>query len=136
MELRLEQGMKQALNHVPSEPQATKLANDRTLGGGVLAGSIIGIIVYGLLLCFWPIRVLEITAFLAVVVLLGILAWIGWTMATTPPPESITEATQTLTTVSAGKQLKHVLCLQESSFCFRLIGAYFECSSDSSTYFF
>jgi hypothetical protein len=27
------------------------------------------------------------------VVLLGILAWIGWTMATTPPPEPITDTT-------------------------------------------
>lgn len=70
------------------------MANDRTLGGGILAGSIIGIIVYGVLVYLWPLLVLEVTAFLAVVVLLGILAWIGWTMATTPPPEPITEAAQ------------------------------------------
>jgi len=48
--------------------------------------------VYGFLLYLRPLLVLEVTAFLAVVVLLGILAWIGWTMATTPPPEPITEA--------------------------------------------
>jgi predicted DNA-binding transcriptional regulator len=70
------------------------MANDRTLGGAILGGSIIGIIVYGILLYWKPIIVLEVTAFLAVVVLLGILAWIGWTMATTPPPEPITEAPQ------------------------------------------
>jgi predicted DNA-binding transcriptional regulator len=70
------------------------MANDRTLGGGILAGSIIGIIVYGVLLYLRPLLVLEVTAFLAVVVLLGILAWIGWTMATTPPPESIAEPPQ------------------------------------------
>jgi predicted DNA-binding transcriptional regulator len=68
------------------------MANDRTLGGGILAGSIVGIIVYGVLLYLRPLLLLEITALLAVVVLLGILAWIGWTMATTPPPEPITEA--------------------------------------------
>jgi predicted DNA-binding transcriptional regulator len=68
------------------------MANDRALGGAILAGSVVGIIVYGLLLYWWPLRILEITAFVAVVVLLGILAWIGWTMATTPPPEPITEA--------------------------------------------
>ena len=67
------------------------MANDKALGGAILIGSIVGIIVYGLLLYFWPITILEITAFLAVVVLLGILAWIGWTMATTPPPEPIAE---------------------------------------------
>lgn len=70
------------------------MANDRTLGGAILGGSIIGIIIYGILLYWKPIIVLEVTAFLAVVVLLGILAWIGWTMATTPPPEPITEAPQ------------------------------------------
>jgi predicted DNA-binding transcriptional regulator len=70
------------------------MTNDRTLGGGILAGSIVGIIVYGVVLYLRPVLVLEITALLAVVVLLGILAWIGWTMATTPPPEPITEVAQ------------------------------------------
>lgn len=67
------------------------MANDRALGGTILLGSIIGIIVYGILLYKWPTLILEITAFLGVVVLLGILAWIGWTMATTPPPEPMPE---------------------------------------------
>lgn len=70
------------------------MANDRALGGGILAVSIIGIIVYGVLLYLRAVLVLEVTAFLAVVVVLGILAWIGYTMATTPPPEPITEAPQ------------------------------------------
>jgi predicted DNA-binding transcriptional regulator len=61
------------------------------IGGGILAGSIIGVIVYGLLIWYWPLLVLEISAFLAVLVLLAILAWIGYTMATTPPPEPITD---------------------------------------------
>jgi predicted DNA-binding transcriptional regulator len=67
------------------------MANDRALGAAILGGSIVGIIIYAVLLYFWPIIILEITAFIAVVVLLGILAWIGWTMATTPPPEPITD---------------------------------------------
>jgi len=67
------------------------MANDRAVGGGILIGSIIGIIIYGLLIYFWPLLVLEITAFLAVLVLLAILAWIGYTMATTPPPEPIAD---------------------------------------------
>ena len=67
------------------------MANDRLIGGGIFGGSIIGVIVYGLLIYLWPIQVLEISAFLAVLVVLGILAWIGYTMATTPPPEPITE---------------------------------------------
>jgi len=69
------------------------MANDRALGGAILIGSILGIIVYGVLLYFWATIILEITAFLGVVVLLGILGWIGWTMATTPPPEPMPEMT-------------------------------------------
>jgi predicted DNA-binding transcriptional regulator len=67
------------------------MANDRAIGGAIFAGSVIGIIVYGLLIFYWPLIVLEITAFLAVLILLAILAWIGYTMATTPPPEPITD---------------------------------------------
>jgi len=67
------------------------MANDRAIGGGILIGSIVGIILYGLLIFYWPLLVLEITAFVAVLVLLAILAWIGYTMATTPPPEPITD---------------------------------------------
>lgn len=67
------------------------MANDRAIGGAIFGGSIIGIIVYGLLIYFFALIVLEITAFVAVLVLLAILAWIGYTMATTPPPEPITD---------------------------------------------
>jgi predicted DNA-binding transcriptional regulator len=67
------------------------MTNDRVVGGAIFGGSIVGIIIYGLLIFFWPIMVLEVSAFLAVLVLLAILAWIGYTMATTPPPEPITE---------------------------------------------
>ena len=67
------------------------MANDRALGGAILVGSILGIIVYGILLYYYATLILEITAFLGVVVLLGILGWIGWTMATTPPPEPMPE---------------------------------------------
>ena len=63
----------------------------RAIGGGIFAGSIIGIIVYGLLLWYWGPLIVEITAFVGVFVLLAILAWIGYTMATTPPPEPITD---------------------------------------------
>ena len=69
------------------------MANDRAIGGTIFGGSILGIVVYGLLLYLpwaweWTLRM---TAFLAVALLLAILAWIGYTMATTPPPEPITD---------------------------------------------
>jgi len=52
---------------------------------------VLGIIIYAALLWVFPAATLEVTAFLAVALLLGILAWIGYTMATTPPPEPITD---------------------------------------------
>ena len=67
------------------------MANDRAIGGAIFGGSVIGIIVYIVLMFYWPLIVLEITAILAVFILLAILAWIGYTMATTPPPEPITD---------------------------------------------
>jgi predicted DNA-binding transcriptional regulator len=67
------------------------MANDRAVGGAILAGSLAGIVIYGVLLYYWESLVLALTAFVAVALLLGILAWIGYTMATTPPPEPITD---------------------------------------------
>lgn len=67
------------------------MANDKAVGGSILILSILGIVVYGLLMVYRPILTLRVTAFLAVAVLLGILAWIGYTMATTPPPEPIAD---------------------------------------------
>lgn len=70
------------------------MASDRALGTVILLGSALGILVYGGLLAYFPRFILELTAFVAVAVLLGILAWIGWTMATTPAPEPMNEAPQ------------------------------------------
>ncbi len=50
-----------------------------------------GIILYGLLIVYWEPWIVQVTAFIAVAVLLAILAWIGYTMATTPPPEPIAD---------------------------------------------
>jgi predicted DNA-binding transcriptional regulator len=71
------------------------MANDRAIGSLILVGSVLGIIVYGLLLFYWPLVILEITAFVALAVILAILGWIGYTMATTPPPEPITDVPDT-----------------------------------------
>lgn len=62
---------------------------DRAIGAVILIGSLLGIIIYGWLVYSWAIIVLQITAFLGIAVILAILAWIGYTMATTPPPAPI-----------------------------------------------
>ena len=65
--------------------------SDQVLGAFILVGSIIGIVVYAVLLYYIPIWTLQVSAFLAVVFAFGILAWIGYTLATTPPPKPIEE---------------------------------------------
>jgi len=57
-----------------------------------MAGSLAGIAIYGWLLTSpYYLLILQITAFVAVAGVLGILAWIGYTLATTPPPKPIEE---------------------------------------------
>jgi len=69
------------------------LSRDQALGILILLASIIGIIVYGWIVFFteWFLILLRITGFVAVAGVLGILAWIGYTLATTPPPKPIEE---------------------------------------------
>ena len=59
---------------------------DQGIGAVILVASIVGVVVYAWLLYAYAIVVLQITAFVAIGAMLLILAWIGWTMATTPPP--------------------------------------------------
>lgn len=77
-----------------------RMAKDQTIGAAILAGSIAGIVVYFFLVfeprfLGWPwatsMITLQITAFVAVAGILAILAWIGYTLATTPAPEAIPE---------------------------------------------
>jgi predicted DNA-binding transcriptional regulator len=70
------------------------LASDKAIGSGIFGASVIGIVLYALLMIYaWEITI-RVTVFIAVALVLGILAWIGYTMATTPPPEPITEQPQ------------------------------------------
>jgi predicted DNA-binding transcriptional regulator len=67
------------------------LSNDQNIGFLLLAIGAVGILVYAWLIFFAaPLLMLQITAFVAVAAVLGIVAWIGYTMATTPPPEPVT----------------------------------------------
>jgi predicted DNA-binding transcriptional regulator len=68
---------------------------DQGIGLVILVGSIAVLIVYTWLLFTRPIIILEITAFIAVALVLLIAAWIGWTMATTPPPAPLEPEPQT-----------------------------------------
>jgi len=74
------------------------LSRDQVIGALILVASVIGIIVYGWILFFteWTILLLQLTGFVAVAAVLGILAWIGYTLATTPPPKPIEEVEKEL----------------------------------------
>ncbi len=62
--------------------------NDKTLGYIILIGSLLGIGCYFYLVFMspWILLVVQVSAFLAVAAMLAIIAWIGYTLATTPPP--------------------------------------------------
>jgi predicted DNA-binding transcriptional regulator len=80
---------------------------DQGIGAVILVASIIGVIVYAWLLYAYAIVVLQITAFIAVAAVLVIAAWIGWTMATTPPPAPLEpEVTSTTSAASSREKLE------------------------------
>jgi len=76
------------------------MSKDQSYGIIILVISVIGIFVYAWLLYAYAVIVLQVTAFIAISGILAIAAWIGYTMATTPPPvpletEPLTPQTQT-----------------------------------------
>ncbi|MEZ0320069.1 MAG: transcriptional regulator [Pyrobaculum sp.] len=66
---------------------------DKAVGVGLMAVGVVGILLYGWLVFFspWSALIIQITAFVAVAAVLGILAWVGYALATTPPPKPIEE---------------------------------------------
>ncbi|MFQ5710347.1 MAG: transcriptional regulator [Candidatus Geothermarchaeales archaeon] len=67
------------------------MSKDQALGTILLIGSALGVLAYGWLvfLSEWSLLILQLTAFIALATMLCIVAWIGYTLATTPPPEPI-----------------------------------------------
>jgi len=69
------------------------LNRDRAVGLGLLVGSVAVAVVYTwltLLTEYWKVM-LQLTAVVAVVGVCAIVGWIGYTLATTPPPKPIEE---------------------------------------------
>lgn len=82
------------------------MSKDQVTGWIILMGSILGVFayLYLALLSPWTMLTIQISAFLAVAAVLLIVAWIGYTLATTPPPThledlgSLEQETETQTT--------------------------------------
>ncbi len=77
---------------------------DQLYGGIIFIVAIVLIIFYNLWLfkllpqpTFDPIYAVYIPTWLLVMLVLGIAGWIGWTMASTPPPKPIEELTAPMT---------------------------------------
>ena len=66
---------------------------DKVVGLALMAIGVAGILIYGWLVFLspWQFLILQLTAFIAVVAVLGILAWVVYALATTPPPKPIEE---------------------------------------------
>ncbi|MCE4605771.1 MAG: transcriptional regulator [Desulfurococcales archaeon] len=66
---------------------------DQGIGWSIAIVSVIVIIIYAWLVFAtnYAILLLKLTGFIAVAGVFGILAWIGYTLATTPPPKPIEE---------------------------------------------
>jgi cytoskeletal protein RodZ len=78
------------------------VSKDQTIGGIIFAVCVIIGILYTVGLFYlggspfdWSISfaLIAIPVFIAFIAIMGIGAWIGWTMATTPPPKPIEELT-------------------------------------------
>ena len=98
------------------------MSKDRIIGGGMLLAAIIIWIlytIYGFLLILFPnlpipkpnfnlINIPVTIVWLAMTAVLFIVAWIGWTLATTPPPKPIEEIEKELE-----QELKQIETKQE-----------------------
>lgn len=68
------------------------MSKDQAIGAVLLGASIIAILVYLYLLIspWWEI-IVKLTLFVVIAAFLLIVAWIGYTLMTTPPPQSLEE---------------------------------------------
>ncbi|MGC8954434.1 transcriptional regulator [Desulfurococcus amylolyticus] len=69
------------------------MSRDQVIGWGLLAISIIVVLIYAYVLFFTQYSglLMQLTLLIAVAGVFGILGWIGYTLATTPPPKPIEE---------------------------------------------
>jgi len=104
--------MLESINNPDGErlSSSSVMARDKLIGTALVIGAIVGVIVYGLLVFYIAqLIVLEITAFVGVFAILAILGWIGYVMATTPPPiplEPEANLTSPSTSGTSGEQTK------------------------------
>jgi len=79
--------------NIPYSKVLCEMSRDQVVGVLLMVLAMVVIIVYGWVVFFteWSLLLLQVTGFVAVAGVFGILAWIGYTLATTPPPKPIEE---------------------------------------------
>ena len=79
--------------------------DDKVSGYAILFGSLLGIACYFYLVFLspWALLTVQISAFLAVAAVLMIVAWIGYTLATTPPPMPLEDWVESSTEEERGE---------------------------------
>ena len=72
--------------------------SDRAYGAAILIGGIAGAIIYFWLafLSPWQTLTIQASAFIAVAAILAVIAWIGYTLVTTPPPTPLSSYAERL----------------------------------------
>ena len=82
------------------------MLNDRLTGYLILVGSLLGIGLYFYLIFLspWIMMGIQISAFVAVSAVLAIMAWIGYTLATTPPPMPLEDFDEEILTEEQGEE--------------------------------
>ena len=81
--------------------------DDKVSGYAILFGSLLGIACYFYLVFLspWALLVVQVSAFLAVAAVLVIVAWIGYTLATTPPLEPMEDLVAEVSTEEKVEEL-------------------------------
>jgi len=83
----------------PDGGEVSMTSKDQAIGG-VICTSCVAIAIGYTVAVFWPaleairLWLIAIPVLIAFIAILAIGAWIGWTMATTPPPKPIEEQTE------------------------------------------
>ena len=74
------------------------MSRDQGLGVLLFVAGVVGVVFYGWLVFMseWRLLALQVTGFIVVAGVLGIVAWIGYTMATTPPPQPLEDLEERL----------------------------------------
>ncbi len=82
------------------------MGGKRLLGAAIALLALAGIAVYAWLVFLspWSLLTLQATGFIAVAAILGFLAWVGYVMASTPPPRPLEEIQRRLDEIGAGNK--------------------------------